>query len=267
MSKVPKPSRKSRMKGAPLRSPADPSLSLETPTLAPPGFADWAALGAALAARSPHRLALATRIARATAAGGADVSHDEEDQLAAWFAGLVDLALERTGDHPDGNGGTRNPAGEALWYLLAAGDWTRDHACIRAPRTPAMDGMPCPDEAGFVEALRAAAPGYLRAVIAGASEREMAELRDLVEARDEALEPYRPLGRSFTDDVPASETGERALALISLTRPTNAQRCQAVAQWAAWYADLTVEHAIPPVHRVGTVAWLARVALREERAS
>ena len=27
------------------------------------------------------------------------------------------------------------------------------------------------------------------------------------------------------------------------------------------------KHAIPPVHWVGTVAWLARVARREERAS
>jgi hypothetical protein len=259
---MPKPPKsRTRSHGAPFAPPSASASAPEAPTVAPPGFAEWSALGAALAARGPHRLALATRIARATTAGGADVSREEEDRLAAWFAGLVDLALERAGDHPDARGGDRNPAGEALWYLLAAGD------CTRALRAPAMDGMPCPDEAGFVEALRTAAPGYLRAVIAGASERELAELRALVEAGDEALEPYRPLGRSFADGAPAADTGERALSLRGVTRPTHTQRCQAVAQWAAWYADLTVEHAIPPVHRVGTVAWLARVALCEERAS
>ena len=45
-----------------------------------------------------------------------------------------------------------------------------------------MAEVPCPDAPGFVDALRAAGPGYVRTVIAGANQDELAErINDYVE--------------------------------------------------------------------------------------
>ena len=73
-------------------------------TLAPPGFAEWAALGTELAKR-PHRLALALRVACAAAGGGAELTSHEEDELCSWFRGVVDLAIEHTGGARPDKGG------------------------------------------------------------------------------------------------------------------------------------------------------------------
>ena len=43
-----------------------------------------------------------------------------------------------------------------------------------------------------------------------------------------------------------------------------APRCES---WSVGFAELAREHMLPPVARIGAIAWFARVALREERAA
>src|SRR5262249_8875019 len=74
--------------------------------------AEWAKLGVALAARGPHRLAIATRAAVAVAGGGRGVSLEEEDRIAQWFAGIVDEAIRRGGLF----------AAAAIWVILVCDD-------------------------------------------------------------------------------------------------------------------------------------------------
>jgi len=230
----------------------------------------WASLGAQLAPGGPHRLALAAHVARAAAGGGVDVARDEETALAYWFAAIVETAIQRTdGVQPSGFAdGSDNPAARASWYLLASGDWIRDHRTARPSRCPAMAEVPCPGKHGFVDALRSAAPDYMRTVIAGATPAKIRELRELVNASDEDLEAYRPFAYPYGKDVAATESLETAISTLTRRRPTNEQTCQGFQGWAQAFNGLAVGYTIPPVCRVGAVAYLANVALRdEERAA
>ena len=74
---------------------AGPPLLL--PLLLRAALADWNELGAELAARGPHRIVIALHAARAAATGGAQLTTHEEEQIAAWFAGVVDEAIRRGG--------------------------------------------------------------------------------------------------------------------------------------------------------------------------
>ena len=235
-----------------------PPIVLSTPS---PGALDWIALGAELAERGAHRVALALRVARAAATGGRNVSIEEEGQIAAWFAGVVELALRRG----------REDAADAIWHIWH-GDFQRD-PIGRSARCPAVAiAMEAPPgDLHFVDELRAAAPGYVRTAIAGASDDEIDELRALVAADDEHLEAYRPYAA-----VPGARTWrgyaadplESALAHLTRRRPTHEQITSAVAGWAYRFARLADEHTISPVRRIGAITWLARVALRdEERAA
>lgn len=86
-------------------------------------LADWSKLGAELAARGPHRVAIALHAARAAATGGAQLTAYEEEQLAAWFASIIDEAVQRGGS----SGDDRDETATAIWQVLS-GDWHRDPA-------------------------------------------------------------------------------------------------------------------------------------------
>ncbi len=56
--------------------------------------------------------------------------------------------------------------------------------------------------------------------------------------------------------------------MLTRRRLSNTAACGGFADWAHGFAGLVAEHAIPPVFRIGAIAWLASVALRdEERAA
>jgi len=183
-----KPPRKTHVARHHAAPPTKPPPLLEPPP-------EWSALGTELAAIGPHRIALALRVARAAAAGGAGVSPEEEQQLAAWMAGIVDLAVARGGKH----------AAAAIWHVLA-GDFVRAPDALRPPRCPSMAALKQrPGDRDFAEALRAAAPGYMRTAIAGASPDELATLRAIVSAGDATLDGFRPWGISAADDHSAHD--------------------------------------------------------------
>jgi hypothetical protein len=55
--------------------------------------------------------------------------------------------------------------------------------------------------------------------------------------------------------------------MLTCRRLSNAEACSGLGNWAYGFAGMVSEHAIPPVFRIGAIAWLARVALRpDERA-
>ena len=234
-------------------------------------LAEWSRLGAELAAHGPHRLAIAARAAVAAAGGGRGVSAEEAADLARWFAGVVDEALHRGG----------LAAGVAIWLVLA-GDSQDGPLDARVPRCPAVAAVPPPpgitgelaelaDPAGlapdpaaaaFLAGLRAAAAGYVHTALACASPADVLELREIACAEDDALEDYRPWGVDLAEDAPASEALERARAMLTCRRLSPDEVCGGVADWARGLAGAVTEHALPPVFRIGAVAWLARVALR-----
>src|SRR5207237_9857551 len=114
---------------------------------------------------------------------------------------------------------------------------------------------------------RAAAAGYVHTAIASASDADIVELRESIRAPDDALEDYRPWGIDVVDDAP-SESLESARSTLTRRQLSNADACSGFADWAHGLAGMVAEHAIPPVFRIGAIAWLARVALRdEERAA
>jgi hypothetical protein len=222
-------------------------------------LADWSRLGTKLAARGHHRVAIALHAARAAASGGAQLTAHEEEQIAAWFAGIVDEAIRRGGS----SGDDRDETAAAIWQVLS-GDWHRDPVRVCPARCPAVAEAPAPGERGFLAAFRAAAAGYVHTAIAGASEDEIAELCALAVASDAELETYRPWGLVDAEDAPAAALLEPALASLTLRRPTNAELCSGFGGWAQGFALVTIEHTLSPVDRIGATAWLARVALRDE---
>jgi len=123
--------------------------------------------------------------------------------------------------------------------------------------------------AEFLAGIRVAAAGYVRTAIAGASVAEIDELRELVRADHPAeLEMYRPWGQILDEDTPASEMLDRARHTLTQRHLSNDHACRGVEDWAHGFAKTVVEHTIPPVARIGAIAWFARVALRdEERAA
>ena len=231
----------------------------------------WSKIGASLAALGPHRLAIAARAA-AAAAGGRGVSAEEEAHIARWFTGVVDETLRR--------GGLR--AAVAVWFVLVA-DNHADPFEARPARCPMVAAVPLPprgfeselDEPGemtpapaevatFLAKLRAAAAGYVHTAIAGASDSDISELREIVRADDDTLEDYRPWGIDFAAETPSSELLEDARSMLTCRHLSNAEACSSFADWAHGFAGMVAEHALPPVFRIGAVAWLARIALRPE---
>ena len=231
-------------------------LPLPEPMAAAPGLAEWARLGAELAALGPHRLAIAVHAARAAAAGGAGLSSGEEEQIADWLAGIVDEAIGRGG----GSGDDEDETAAAIWHVLA-GDGHRDPEREHAARCPAVAAAPHPGAPGFLASMSAAARGYVYTAIAGASAEEIAELREILAASDDGLETYRPWGLVDTEDPPAAALLEPALASLTLRRPTSAEVCCGFGGWARGFAQAALEHTPSPVERIGAIAWLARVAL------
>jgi hypothetical protein len=231
---------------------------------------EWAKLGAFLAALGPHRLAIAARAAAAAASGGRGMGPEEEDGIARWFVAIVDEAIRR--------GGLR--AAVAIWLVLAS-DSHADPLEVRAARCPAVAEVPHPprgfafepgevapdlaEAATFLGRLRAAAAGYAHTAVAGASAADLDELRAIVRAHDDALEDYRPWGVDFAEgQVPPSVMLADARAMLTCRRLSNAEACSGFADWARGFAGRVIEHELPPVFRIGAVAWLARVALRSE---
>jgi hypothetical protein len=230
---------------------------------------EWAQLGAELAALGPHRLPIAARVAAVAAGGGRGVTAEEEERFARWFGGVVDEAVRRGG----------LPAAVAIWTVLA-GDSHVDGAGVRAARCPAVAEVPTPprgfvfepeepgaelldpDEvAAFLAGLRAAAPGYIYTAIACAAEDDLRDLREIAAADARALEEFRPWGVDLGAGAGAAEALEDARAMLTYRRLSSAEACSGVADWAHGFAGVVIEHALPPVLRVGAIAWLARVAL------
>ncbi|HWO24479.1 MAG TPA: hypothetical protein VNO30_37300 [Kofleriaceae bacterium] len=114
--------------------------------------------------------------------------------------------------------------------------------------------------------MRGAVEGYVRTVIAGADADTIAELRQILTMSDRMLEEYRPLGCYFGEGYPDSTARENALENLIRRHPSIEQICRAVEGWALWYRDETIEHNIPPINRLATIAWLTHVALPEESA-
>jgi hypothetical protein len=233
---------------------------------------EWARLGASLAALGPHRLRIAARAATAAAGGGRGVGSEEEEHIARWFVTVVDEAIRR--------GGLR--AAAAIWFVLASDDHADPFEARRA-RCPAIAEVPYPprgfaaepadpdgvppdpaEVATFLAKLRAGASGYVRTAIACASASDLLELREIVRADNDTLEDYRPWGIDFGAEEPPSESLESARAMLTCRRLTNAEACSGFADWAHGFAGMVAEHAVPPVFRVGAVAWLARGALQPE---
>jgi hypothetical protein len=268
----PKPSRGRKRRADPAPAPDAPTPSEDvaprrkdsSPSLA----AQWTALGTELAAW-PHRLALALHVARATTSGGGRLTPHEEDALAQWFGGIIDEGIRRSGGVQTGldhRRGTDNPFCRAAWYVLHT-DWHRHPLRIRPPRCPAMATVPGPGDPGFVDAFRAAAPGYLRTVIAGASDHNVEELALLLTLGERALdEQFRPFGAVYTEEVPLQHM-ERALEQLSRRYYTSEDICDGVEAWASAFDALVVAHDIPPVKRIGAVVWLACVGLHADGAS
>jgi hypothetical protein len=258
--KAPKPSharQRHAVDAAPEPSP-DPAPPVVEPSLPD----QWNALGARLASH-PHRLALALHVARAATSGGR-ITLPDEDTLASWFAEIVDEGIRQTGGIAvDEHNNQSNAFASAAWYVLHT-DAIRDaRRRARWSRCPSMAEVPCPDAPGFVDALRAAAPGYVRTVIAGANQNELAELAALRTMDVGTLdERYRPFSAPYSEDVHHAETYERALANLTRRYYTNDDICEGVESWACAFAQMAHEADIPPVFRLGVCAWLARAGLR-----
>lgn len=227
----------------------------------------WNALGVSLAAHGPHRLALAMHIVEVNACGAHGVSAEEEDRIATWFGDAYELAVTRTGGAKPQCSGDEdrnvNPAAAAIWHLLAA---DLAGGASTEPRCFAVGAVPCPGDPGHLQGMRGAVEGYVRTVIAGADADTIVELRQILTMSDRLLEEYRPLGCYFGEGYPDPIARENVLENLSRRRPSIEQICRAVEGWALWYRDEVIAHNIPPIHRLAAIAWLARVALREESA-
>jgi hypothetical protein len=237
--------------------------------------AEWAQLGAKLAALGPHRLSIAARAAAAAAGGGHGVTAEEEERIAQWFGGIVEAGIQRGG----------LPAAVAIWTVLA-GDSHIDPMGGRTARCPAIADVPPPppvfafepgepdglgevaldpEEVGaFLAKLRAAAPGYVHTAVACVSEAELRDLREITTADARALEELRPWGVDLGADGSAAEALEDARSMLTYRYLSNAEACSGFADWAYGFAGMVAEHALSPVLRIGAIAWLACVALRAE---
>lgn len=222
---------------------------------------EWGMLADALRDH-PHRLAVALHVAGAAATGGGKLTPDEEHEIVRRFDEILDEGIRRTG----GSRSTRlgdhtNAFAEAVWSILIS-DSHRSPDGLMSARCPAIATMGiCPGESGFVATLRRVAPGYVRTAIAGASAAEIAELRELLEAGD--TEAYAPFGGPFGAYKRNSRSLASAMATLARRRASNTEICSAVHAYAAGYARLASKHTIPPVARIGLIAWLARAALHE----
>ncbi|HWU90542.1 MAG TPA: hypothetical protein VN253_24925 [Kofleriaceae bacterium] len=121
-----------------------------------------------------------------------------------------------------------------------------------------------PGDRDFVTALEAAAPGYMRTAIAGASTDEIAMLRAIVRADAATLDGFRPWGIPLVDDHRSYEDLETARATLIRRNLSNVAACRGVEAWARGSGIATAEHSIPPVLRIGAIAWLALMTLRED---
>jgi hypothetical protein len=102
-------------------------------------------------------------------------------------------------------------------------------------------------------------------VIASAGPDEIDELRDLVHATDEDLEPYRPFAIQFgVEDQTAAEMMEEAIPLATLRRPNRVQLCMSVQAWASACRQMAAAWRTPPINRVASVVWLVRELHRAE---
>ncbi len=86
-------------------------------------IAAWNAL-VEIGGRGAHQLALAMRVARAAAGGGGRLTSHEEDEIARWFVGIVNSAIEATaGTHHGRLGGEEHDIAASVWYVLAVIRW------------------------------------------------------------------------------------------------------------------------------------------------
>jgi hypothetical protein len=100
-------------------------------------------------------------------------------------------------------------------------------------------------------------------VVGGASKQDVALLRELVGADEQALDDLRPFGASANlaeDRAPWGDL-EDARAALTARYPSSDDVCSGVSAWASGMASAAHEYAVTPVLRVGAIAWLARVAL------
>jgi len=121
--------------------------------------------------------------------------------------------------------------------------------------------------ATFLAKLRAASSRYVHTAIAGASDPDIRELREIVRGDDDTLEDYRPWGVDFSAEAPSSGALDNARSMLTCRRLSNGEACSGFADWAHGFAGIVAEHALPPVFRIGAIAWLARVALRPEEGA
>ena len=230
-------------------------------------LAEWARLGAEIAALGPHRLEIAAHAVRVAAAGGRGIAAEEESRIADWFRDLVQAAIQR--------GGAR--AARAIWSVLTS-DSQRDPRGAWMARCPALEAIGCPailDEgiepadggqiAEWLAKLPDAAASYVHHAVAGASADDVAELRELVQAGDDTLDAiYAPEPFALADHDP-HEAMYEAMSTLTRRRIDNDQISGALEIWAFGSQTAVQEHAWEPPVRIGVCAWLARVALRSER--
>jgi hypothetical protein len=237
------------------RTLAEPGLvSIERST-DPPDLTEWTALGASLLAlpNGAHRVALAMRTARAAASGGIEIGVDEARAMEQWLVDTIDLAIASGGEN----------AASAIWYVIS-GDWQHDPSAIRSVRCPSAAMIETgAGERRFVAALRTHAPMYIRTVMSGASQRDVALLREIVGADEQALDELHPFGTcaNLTEDRAPWEDLEDARAILTARYPSPDDVCSGVCAWASGMAAAAHKYALTPVLRIGAIAWLARVAL------
>ena len=228
-------------------------------------FVEWYKLGAEISLLGRCRLQIAAHAARVAAAGGRGVSVDEAERIADWFRGIVQTAIQR--------GGVR--AARAIWFILAF-DSQRDLCGTWKPRCPALEAIGCPtvlDEgiepsedggqiAEWLAAFPDAAASYVHHAVAGASDEDVMELRELVQADDDTLDAlYAPEPIALADHDP-HEAMYEAMSTLTRRRIDNDQISGALESWAFGSQTAVQEHAWEPPVRLGVCAWLARVALR-----
>src|SRR5262249_51099178 len=156
-------------------------------------------------------------------------------------------------------GGER--AAVAIWYALI-GDFVRSPDHSRLPRCPSIGAISlCPGTEEFLVAFQAAVPDYMRTAIAGASSEEVDTLRRIVRASEQALDEFRPWGVDLVDDHPSHEDLGVARATLARRHLSNVAACRGFEAWANGSSNAVGEYDIPPVLRIGAIAWLARVAL------
>src|SRR5262249_2311463 len=151
----------------------------------------------------------------------------------------------------------------ALWWIMECDRITTPDGCGYDARCPAQaSAQRSPNEPDLADEVRAIAPRYLMTVVSGASGSEIEQLRQLA-AGTADLESYRPFA-VWMDEPSVVARMEDAIAQLTLRRPTAAQLCEGVEEWASAFDQVAREHTIPPVNRIGALAWLACVALRPE---